>query len=94
MRRIIAVAGPTASGKTEYAIRIANLTDGEIVSCDSMQVYKFMNIGSAKPTPEEQARARHWLVDEIDPRDDFSVAQYRDLAKKYISDIFERVYAL
>ena len=90
MRRIIAVAGPTASGKTEYAIRIANLTDGEIVSCDSMQVYKFMNIGSAKPTPEEQARARHWLVDEIDPRDDFSVAQYRDLAKKYISDIFER----
>ncbi len=89
-RKLIAVAGPTASGKTEYAIKIAQLTEGEIVSCDSMQLYKFMDIGSAKPTKEEQAQVKHWLVDEIDPRDDFSVARYRDMAKGYINDIFSR----
>ncbi len=89
-RKIIAVAGPTASGKTEYAIRIAQAVNGEIVSCDSMQLYKFMDIGSAKPTAEEQAQVRHWLVDEIDPREEFSVARYRDMAKGYIEDIFSR----
>ena len=89
-RRIIAVCGPTASGKTEYTIRIAEETNGEIVSCDSMQLYKFMDIGSAKPTKEEQERVRHWLIDEIDPREEFSVARYRDMAKGYIEDIFKR----
>ena len=89
-RKIIIVAGPTAAGKTEYAIRIAEAVGGEIVSCDSMQLYKFMDIGSAKPTPEERARVKHWLVDEIDPREEFSVALYRDMAKGYIEDIFSR----
>ena len=89
-RKIIVIAGPTACGKTEYAIRVAEETGGEIVSCDSMQIYKYMSIGSAKPTPEEQKRAKHWLVDEIDPREEFSVKEYRDLAKKYINDILER----
>ena len=89
-RNIIVVAGPTAAGKTEYAIRIAEAVGGEIVSCDSMQLYKFMDIGSAKPTPEERARVKHWLVDEIDPREEFSVALYRDMAKGYIEDIFSR----
>ena len=89
-RRIIAVAGPTASGKTEYAIKIAEAVGGEIISCDSMQIYKFMDIGSAKPTSEERARVKHWLVDEIDPREEFSVALYRDLAKGCIEDIFSR----
>ncbi len=89
-RKIIAVSGPTASGKTEYAIRIAKAVDGEVVSCDSMQLYKYMDIGSAKPTAEEQAQVRHWLVDEIDPREEFSVARYRDLAKAAIEDIFSR----
>ena len=89
-RKIIAVAGPTAAGKTEYAIRVAEAVGGEVVSCDSMQLYKFMDIGSAKPTPEEQARVKHWLVDEIDPREEFSVARYRDMAKGYIEDIFSR----
>ena len=89
-RKIIVIAGPTACGKTEYAIRVAENTGGEIVSCDSMQIYKFMSIGSAKPTAEELARAKHWLVDEIDPREDFSVARYRDLAKDAINDILSR----
>ena len=90
MRKIIVVAGPTAVGKTEYAIKIAEQFNGEIVSCDSMQLYKYMDIGSAKPTPEEQARAKHYLIDEIDPRDDFSVAIYQKMAKKYIEEIFAK----
>ncbi len=89
-RRIIVIAGPTASGKTEYAIKAAKAVGGEIVSCDSMQIYKFMTIGSAKPTPEEQAQVKHHLVDEIDPREDFSVARYCEMAKACIRDIFER----
>ena len=84
------VVGPTASGKTEYAIRLAEKLDGEIVSADSMQIYKYMDIGSAKPTAEERARAKHWLVDEIDPRQPFNVADYQKLALTYIKDIAAR----
>ncbi|MCB6993746.1 tRNA (adenosine(37)-N6)-dimethylallyltransferase MiaA [bacterium 210820-DFI.6.37] len=90
IKDIIAVVGPTAVGKTEYAIQLARQLDGEIVSCDSMQLYKFMNIGSAKPTEEERAMAPHHLVDEIDPRQDFSVAQYQRLARAAIADICKR----
>lgn len=89
-RKIIIIAGPTAVGKTEYAIRAARDFSGEIVSADSMQIYKFMDIGSAKPTAGEQAAARHYLVDEIDPRDEFSVAEYSVLARNYIQRIFEK----
>ena len=89
-RKIIIIVGPTAVGKTEYAIKAAQDFNGEIVSADSMQLYKFMDIGSAKPTAEEQAAARHYLVDEIDPRDDFSAAEYSRLAKKYINMIFDK----
>lgn len=88
--RIIAVAGPTAAGKTEFAIRIAQEFNGEVVSCDSMQLYKFMDIGSAKPTPQQMAEVPHHLVDMIDPRDDFSVAKYQKLAKAAIKDILSR----
>jgi tRNA dimethylallyltransferase len=87
-RRIIVIAGPTAVGKTEYAIRAAQDFNGEIVSADSMQLYKFMDIGSAKPTADERSAAKHYLVDEIDPREDFSVAEYSKLAKGYIEKIF------
>ena len=90
MSKIVALAGPTAVGKTEFAIKLAEELDGEIVSCDSMQLYKYMDIGSTKPTPEEMRRARHHLVDIIDPREDFSVAQYQKLAKDAISDILSR----
>lgn len=90
MRKIIAVAGPTAVGKTKYAIETAKAFNGEIVSCDSMQLYKYMAIGSAKPTAEEQAEVKHWLVDEIDPKEPFSVAKYSQMAKSAIEDIFSR----
>lgn len=90
MNKIIAVAGPTAVGKTKFAIKLAKELDGEIISCDSMQLYKFMDIGSAKPTPDEMAQAKHHLVDIIDPREDFSVAEYQKLAKASIRNVLSR----
>lgn len=89
-KQIIIIAGPTAVGKTEYAIETAKAIDGEIVSADSMQLYKYMDIGSAKPTPEELSQVKHYLVDEIDPREKFSVAQYQKLAKAAIREIFDK----
>lgn len=77
-------------GKTAYAIETALAFHGEIVSCDSMQLYKYMNIGSAKPTAEEQARVRHYLVDQIDPAQPFSAAKYQELAKAAIEEIFAK----
>ena len=67
MNNIICIAGPTASGKTALAVELAKELNGEVVSCDSMQLYKYMDIGSAKPTAEEQAQVKHYLVDQIDP---------------------------
>jgi len=87
-RNVIFVAGPTAVGKTKFAIEIAKAFHGEIISADSMQIYKYMDIGSAKPTKEELAQAKHYLVDEIDPRDEFSVAEYQALAKSCIEKVF------
>lgn len=89
-RNVIFIAGPTAVGKTKYAIEIAREFGGEIISADSMQIYKYMDIGSAKPTKEELAQANHYLVGEVDPRDEFSVAEYQALAKKYIETIFQK----
>jgi len=90
MKKIIVVCGPTAVGKTSFAIDIALREGGEIVSCDSMQLYKFMDIGSAKPTSKEQAQVKHYLVDEIDPREPFSVVKYQEMAKAAISEIMEK----
>ncbi len=90
MIKTVFIVGPTGIGKTEYAINYALKHNGEIVSADSMQLYKYLDIGSAKPTKEERAKVPHFLVDEIDPRDDFSVYEYKDLAMKYIKDIHER----
>lgn len=90
MNTIIIVGGPTACGKTEYAIEIAKALDGEIVSCDSMQLYKYMDIGSAKPGAHELAQVRHHLVDVIDPREKFSAAKYQKLAREAIDDILSR----
>ncbi|MBQ6684592.1 MAG: tRNA (adenosine(37)-N6)-dimethylallyltransferase MiaA, partial [Firmicutes bacterium] len=89
-RKLLIVAGPTAVGKTETAIQLAIRFAGEVVSADSMQIYKYMDIGSAKPTPEEQARAVHHLVDVIDPSKPFSVAEYQPMAKAAIEDVFSR----
>lgn len=88
--KVIAIAGPTAVGKTKFAIEVARRFDGEVVSCDSMQLYKFMNIGSAKPDAEELAQVKHHLVDIIDPRVPFSVAEYQQLAKAAITDVMSR----
>lgn len=90
MYKVLIVAGPTAVGKTSYAVRLAQDLNGEIVSADSMQIYKYMDIGSAKPTAEERAAARHYLVDEIDPRRPFNVSEYQTLARKYIREIHEK----
>ncbi len=90
MDKVLFIVGPTAAGKTEYAIRAAEEFGGEIVSADSVQIYKYMDIGSAKPTAEERRRAVHWPVDRLDPREPVSVAEYRAMAKEAIADILRR----
>ena len=87
---LIIVAGPTASGKTRLAIEIAKSFDGEIVSADSMQIYKYMDIGTAKPTAREQAEAVHHLIDFVEPDTSYSVAEYVADAHKCIADIISR----
>lgn len=88
--RLIAICGPTATGKTELAIRISGVMDGEIVSCDSMQIYRGFNIGTAKPDRNEQKAARHHLIGMVDPGTDFSVSDYVELAEKTILEIAGR----
>ena len=88
--KLIAVVGPTASGKTALGVELAKALDGEIVSCDSMQVYKGMDIATAKPTKEETAQARHHLIDFVEPSEEYSVACYCADAKKAIADIVSR----
>lgn len=87
---VIFICGPTAVGKTEYSIRLAQALDAEIVSADSMQIYKYMDIGSAKPTPVEQAMVPHHLVDFADPAKPFSTAMYQQLALEAIREIHSR----
>ena len=74
MNRVVVIAGPTASGKTDLAINLAKQTGGEIISADSMQVYKYMNIGTAKPTVEEMQGIPHHILDTVNPDEAFSVA--------------------
>lgn len=87
---LIVIAGPTASGKTALSIALAKRFDGEIISADSMQIYKYMNIGTAKPTPEEMCGIPHHLMDFLEPSVSFSAADYCKLAHKTISDIHVR----
>ena len=79
-KKIIAVVGPTASGKSALALELARRYDGEIVSCDSMQIYKKMNIGTAKPTEAELLSVRHHLIDIAEPTENFSCEDYVKLA--------------
>jgi tRNA dimethylallyltransferase len=90
MNRLLAIVGPTGVGKSRLAIRLAQALDGEIVSADSRQVYHYMDIGTAKPTKEEQAIVPHHLIDIVNPDEDFSLAQYQQLAGKAIDDIQQR----
>lgn len=88
--KIICVVGPTASGKTSFAISLAKKIDGEIVSCDSMQIYKYMNIGTAKPTPDEMQGIPHHMLDFVEPSISYSVADFAEDARKCINDILSR----
>ncbi|MBQ9115983.1 MAG: tRNA (adenosine(37)-N6)-dimethylallyltransferase MiaA [Clostridia bacterium] len=88
--RVIAVVGPTASGKTALSVELARRLDGEIISCDSMQIYKGMDIGTAKVTDEEKRGVPHHLIDIISPESDFSCSEYSGLAKAAIEDIASR----
>ena len=90
MDRIICVVGPTASGKTKLAVQLAKAYDGEVVSCDSMQIYKHMDIGTAKPTPEEMEGVPHHMIDCVEPGEDFSVGKYVQLADGCVQDILSR----
>ena len=88
-KKVIVICGPTASGKTALSIQLAKKIDGEIVSCDSMQIYKEMNIGTAKPTLEEMQGIKHYMIDTISPEQRYSVADYKKDAKKAIKEIIE-----
>ena len=90
MNNIICIAGPTASGKTALAVEVAKLTNGEVVSCDSMQIYKRMDIGTAKPTAAEMDGIPHHMLDVCEPDDDFSVSRYCEMATPIIDDIIAR----
>ena len=87
---LIVVCGPTASGKTALAVELAKLYNGEVVSADSMQIYKGMSIATAKPTAEEMQGIAHHLIDFVEPDVKFSVADYLPLARECISDIYSR----
>ena len=90
MNNIICIAGPTASGKTALAVELAKELNGEVVSCDSMQVYKRMDIGTAKPTIEERQGIVHHMLDVAEPWEDFSVSRYCYLAGPIVDDIVAR----
>ena len=90
MDRIICVVGPTASGKTALAVELAKFTDGEVVSCDSMQIYRRLSIGTAKPTAEEMQGIPHHMIDICEPDEDFSVSRYVELATPIVEDILAR----
>ena len=87
---VVAIVGPTASGKTALSVEVAKAFSGEIVSADSMQIYRGMDIATAKPTEEEKQGIRHHLMDFLDPSESFSVAAYCELARKAIEDIRSR----
>lgn len=87
---IVIVAGATASGKTALSIEIAKRLSGEIVSCDSMQIYKGMDIGTAKPTSEEMQGVTHHMLDFLEPSQNFSVADFCSMAREIVADIYSR----
>jgi tRNA dimethylallyltransferase len=89
MEPVIIIAGPTASGKTRLSVELAKLIKGSIISADSMQIYKYMDIGTAKPDKEEMSGIRHYMIDEVEPDENYSVARYRERALECIAAITE-----
>ncbi|MCL0094167.1 tRNA (adenosine(37)-N6)-dimethylallyltransferase MiaA [Dehalococcoidia bacterium] len=90
MKSLVAILGPTAVGKSKLAMDLAQQLDGEIISADSRQVYRFLDIGTAKPTPEERSLVPHHLIDIVDPDEDFNLATYQGLAHAAINDVQRR----
>ncbi|MDU7252552.1 MAG: tRNA (adenosine(37)-N6)-dimethylallyltransferase MiaA, partial [Clostridium sp.] len=90
MINLLILAGPTAVGKTDISIKLAKKLNGEIISADSMQIYKYMDIGSAKITKEEMKDIPHHLIDVVAPHEEFNVASFKTLAEKCIKDIWTR----
>jgi tRNA dimethylallyltransferase len=88
--RLIVIVGPTAVGKTELTIRLARECDGEVISADSMQVYRFMDIGTAKPTVEERSLVHHHLIDVVNPDEQFNAAIFIEMARKIIRELHSR----
>src|SRR5699024_9243659 len=87
---LLILTGPTAAGKTALSIRLAKAVGGEIISADSMQVYKRMNIGTAKIRPEEMQGVPHFLVDVLEPEEEFNVVRFQEMAKEAMEGIYER----
>lgn len=86
----LVVCGPTGSGKTKLSIDLAKAFDGEIISADSVAIYKGLNIGSAKPTEKERSEVVHHMIDIVSPTEEFSVAEYKELSRKILSDVIKR----
>lgn len=89
-KMVIIILGPTASGKTAVSVELAKIMDGEIISADSMQLYKKLNIGTAKPDMAERQGIKHYLLDEVEPDENFSVANYQKKAEEYIEKIHQK----
>mgnify|MGYP000652432333 CR=1 FL=1 len=87
---LIVLTGPTAVGKTKLSIALAKAVNGEIISADSMQVYRGMDIGSAKIMPEEQKGIPHHLIDVLDPDEEFHVVRFQEMAKEALQEIYEK----
>lgn len=88
MKPLVILAGPTAVGKTDLSIQLAKRIGGAIISADSMQVYKYMDIGSAKVMPEEMEGVKHYLIDELDPSDEFNIVRFQQMAKEALNEIY------
>ena len=88
--KLLVSAGPTAVGKTDLSIKLAQKLNGEIISADSMQIYKYMDIGSAKVMPEEMKGINHYMIDVVEPSESFSASQFKDMATEAINSIIEK----
>ena len=89
-QKVIVIGGPTASGKTALSIELAKQINGEIVSADSMQIYREMDIGTAKPMPDEMQGIKHYMINIVNPDERFSVADYKTKAKQAIKEILDK----
>ncbi|MGL5616829.1 MAG: tRNA (adenosine(37)-N6)-dimethylallyltransferase MiaA [Sarcina sp.] len=89
-KKLLIIAGPTAVGKTDISIKLAEKLNGEIISVDSMQIYKYMDIGSAKVSKEEMKGISHYLIDFLEPKEEFSVADFKALAEEKINEIYNK----